>query len=440
VAVNRIIQVFEHQPLKLNQKIGDIEFDEKCLTALEKFHGDEETKKFPYYSLINKGVKFKEYVGVLQVGNLTIEILPKTDRLKDDANDLEKKENWHGFLINMLKTVGVLDVKSTGFSSLKLKGNSILKLYFEYFIKETSYLLRTGLVKKYRKTSGNSFALKGGLIFGKNIQHNLTHAERFYVRYTSYDQNNIFNRILYKTIKLLAKINSSSALASDIQNLLLNFPEVPDMAVNDMTFDRLVYDRKTESYRKAINIARLILLNYHPDIRKGSNDVLALMFDMNKLWEKYMLKILNRDLKADGDEYAATGQIKTPFWQPDKGNVMKIIPDIVVIEKQTQEPVVILDTKWKNLKTDRPADDDIKQMLSYNLYNINDIGLVKRSALVYPTSVERDIITGAFSLKDHGTTSLVFVKLDKDNGVIKPNLEQLIEFIKKEVPIEQKIA
>ena len=438
MALNQIIQVFEHQSLKLNQNIGKTIFDEKCLTTLQKFHGDEATKKFPYYALINKGVKFNEYVGVLQVGNLTIEILPKTDKSKDDTNDEEKKENWHGFLINMLKTVGVLDVKSTGFSSLKLKGNSILKLYFEYFIVETNYLLRTGLVKKYRKTAGNSLALKGQLIIGKNIQYNLTHAERFYVSYTTYDQNNIFNRILYKTIKLLSKINSSSAIASDIQNLLLNFPEVPDMAVSDATFDRLVYDRKTESYRKAINIARLILLNYHPDIRKGSNDVLALMFDMNKLWEKYMLKILNRDLKASGDEYSATGQIKTPFWQPDKGNIMKIIPDIVVIDKQTKEPVVILDTKWKNLKTNRPEDDDIKQMLSYNLYNINDNGLVKRSALVYPTSVERDVITGEFSIPNHGTTSLVFVKLDQTNGILKPNLEQLLEFIKNEVPLEQK--
>jgi 5-methylcytosine-specific restriction enzyme subunit McrC len=422
-----LIQVFEHQALRLNQEVSKVKFTKEHLEALQKYHGSSENNKFLYFSLINNGVKFSEYVGVLQVGNLTIEVLPKTDRSKEDVNDQVKKQYWHGFLINMLKTAGVIDVKSNGYSSLRLKSNSILKLYFEFFIKEANYLLRTGVVKKYRKTSGNSFSLKGSLVFSKNIQLNITHAERFYVNYTTYDQNNIFNRIIYKTIKLLSQINTSSSLSSDIQNLILNFPEVPDMHVNDLTFEKLIFDRKTESYRKAINIARLILLNYHPDIRKGSNNVLALMFDMNKLWEKYILKLLKREM---GDKYQFPDQSPTPFWIPEnKGRIMNIKPDIIVKDKTTKKAIVVLDTKWKNLKTNRPDDDDIKQMLTYNLYNVDNSMDLRRSALVYPTEKQREIFVGNYSIASHGTCSLIFIPLENNQGVIKINLNPLKDFI-----------
>ena len=178
---NSHITVFEHQAIKLNQEIDGILFDETRLKALQSYYGE---KGVPYFNLIHNGVRFNEYVGVIQVGKTIVEVLPKADNTFIGANE---KNNWRDILIDMLFAVGLFEIHSPSNSSLKLKSNSILDLYFELFIKEVEYLLHNGLIKQYRKIEGNVTALKGNIQFGKHIQQNLTHQERFYVRHTTYD-------------------------------------------------------------------------------------------------------------------------------------------------------------------------------------------------------------------------------------------------------------
>jgi len=361
------ITVFEHQTIKLNQSITGVMFDKDKLLALQEYYGQ---KGVPYFSLIHKGIQFNEYVGVVQVGNLLIEVLPKADK----NPDTEKEETkWRDILIGMLRAVSNFDIKSTSNSQLKIKPNTILDLYFELFIKEVEYLYHTGLVKKYRKTEGNTTALKGNLLFAKHLQQNLTHQERFYVRHTTYDTEHLLQFILYKAIRLLKQINTNNALQSRIGSLLLNFPEMPDIKVSEITFNTIVYNRKTKHYQKAIEIARLLLLQYHPDVKTGRNHVLALMFDMNKLWEQFIYVSLR---KNKAPEITVTAQTTKYFWKPEYGNRSKIIPDIWI---KKGEDSYILDTKWKNLNGYNPSPDDLRQMYVYHEYYD-----AKKVALVYP--------------------------------------------------------
>ena len=108
------ITVFEHQTLKLNQDI-----DQNTLIALQNFHGE---KGVPYYTLINKGIKFCEYVGVIQVGNIFIEILPKADKKPSTKED---EYLWRNMLLGMLKTISIFNIHAPSSTSLKLKSNNI---------------------------------------------------------------------------------------------------------------------------------------------------------------------------------------------------------------------------------------------------------------------------------------------------------------------------
>jgi 5-methylcytosine-specific restriction enzyme subunit McrC len=390
-----IITTYEHQRIKLGETK---DFEQKHLLALQRYYGEKGTQ---FFTLIHNGVKFNQFVGVIQVDSLVIEVLPKTDQTNDESH-------WRKLLIGMLRAVKSLNVHDTGSSDLKLKSNSILDLYLEVFIAEVEQLLHKGLIKQYRRRERNSLALKGKIIFTKHIQQNLIHQEQFYVNHQTYDRENTFNQILYKALLLVRSINTSPSLQSRIGSLLLYFPEMNDLNVTEETFNRLQFNRKTESYREAINIARLLLLNYHPDVNRGNNHVMTLMFDMNSLWESFVLLSLK---KYAPDQYLIKGKIKKTFWEASTSLKVGMEPDIVI---ECEDQTFILDTKWKVLNGNRPSDDDLKQMYVYTKYFDSSY-----TALVYPHD-SIDSIDGAFWHEKNETKnypcSLVKLRLPLDTS------------------------
>jgi 5-methylcytosine-specific restriction enzyme subunit McrC len=372
------LSIFEHGILRVREG----ELTPPQYEALAKWQSEQ---PLPYCHLLHKAVKFSQYVGVIQVGDLTIQVLPKADKNKADGN--EGKDKWQAILLKMLKTVGVFDVFAPSSAVLRLQSNDILHLYFELFVAETEYLLHQGMVKHYRRTDANTTALKGSLQLSRHIAENLVHQERFFVRHTTYDTTHLLHQILYKTLQLLRRINTNAALHSRIGRLGLDFPEMPDLNVSAATFDRLVLDRKTAHYRTALDIARLLLLNFHPDVTGGSNHVLAILFDMNVLWERFVEVALKKYLQG----YEVKAQTQKRFWESNTQR-LNIKPDIL-IEKEGKK--WILDTKWKNIGDSKPSPEDLRQLFAYQTF-----WKTEKVALVYPDDKD-DFWKGKF-LEGHG--------------------------------------
>src|SRR5690606_29319594 len=159
----------------------------------------------------------------------------------------------------------------------------------ELFIDEVERIVRKGLVKKYRKIESNNTALKGKLLIGKQLTKNIVHQERFYVEHSVYDKEHLLHQIIQMALNTVIKIGTTSHLISRYKRVLIDFPEQKAIKINEGLFEKICFDRKTQDYQSAIDIAKIILLNYHPDLNTGNNRLLALMFDMNMLWERFVL-------------------------------------------------------------------------------------------------------------------------------------------------------
>ncbi|MDD2230735.1 MAG: restriction endonuclease [Candidatus Cloacimonetes bacterium] len=375
------ISVYEYDKLKLGSVYNGVKFTESLLDDLERFHA---SSKIPYFRLIRGGVEFCEYVGVIQVGSIQIEVLPKLDKLNSELSV------WRDLLIGMLREVGMFRVTAPSTGMLTLKPNSILELYFDIFITELEYLIRTGLVKQYRKETRNQTSLKGSIDFPGHLTKNLVHKERFYTKTSLYDYDHIWHSIFSQTIKLIKVLSGSTNLSNRIGALELNFPEVSLCRITERTFTDLVYNRKTEAYRVAIDIARLLLLGFHPDLAKGSNHVLALMFDMNLLWESFVYHSLRKQFLRNSVPYSIRAQASTRFWKTNNYRT-SLRPDIL-IESSLDDQRFVLDTKWKMITDTSPSSSDLQQLFAYSQFFRSS-----RNALVYP---------GVFSNRNEGAYCL----------------------------------
>jgi 5-methylcytosine-specific restriction enzyme subunit McrC len=416
------ITIFEYDSLIVSEKYNGILFEKKHLDALEIYFGDGKYKpntflnlsqltkltadknSFPFYTLVRNGVRFCQFVGVLQLNDLVIEVLPKADRSWNAASEKEEKDSWRNLLIKMLQSVNAFDVNATSFSSLKLLPNSFLDIYYELFIIEVETLLHKGLIKQYREIEDNKKSLSGNLIFSKQIQYNLVHKERFYVHTTEYDTQHHLHAILYKTLKVLQQTNGLQALKSRINRLLMNFPELNTINVMESTFDKIILNRKIQPYKTSLLISKMILLNFHPDVTNGTDEVVALMFDMNALWEKFVFySIKSNPLFEVEDQKIAN------FWKSNNQTKSYFKADIFI---KYDSKYYVLDTKWKNMNDDKPSNDDLRQMFAYlHYYNAT------KTALLYPDKNEK-IITGNYHHRLHDKKdeecSLLKIPVQKD--------------------------
>jgi len=304
----------------------------------------------------------------------------------------------------MLKVCKHIYVDNISETALKKRYNSILEVYFEMYLNEIEELIQKGLIKKYRRVQENQLALKGKLVFTKNIQKNSIHKERFYCEHQVYDKDHLLHQILHKGLKILDGFVSSN-LKDKLNRILFHFSDFKEVNINSSHFSKIIPNRKTQPYNKAIDIAKMIILNYSPNLNSGNDNMLTLLFDMNKLWEEYVYRILQKHKPVD---YYVSPQNSTKFWE-----TKRIKPDIVI--KHNKETYII-DTKWKIVSSYKPSDDDLKQMFAYNLF-----WEAEKSMLLYPKINQEDSIFGSYhhipNEKEANQCKLGFINILDKNGL-----------------------
>ncbi len=326
--------VYQNQILKINQTIGDQKFLPNHLFELQKHYGD---RGVPYYSLIHEGIQFHGYVGVLQITNTIYEILPF----------LEGGEvtipYWRDVLSYMLGVVGEMEFWMQ-FGASPKKNHSILEPYFTKFLDEVEVLLHRGLIKNYSQKEENKNSLKGKLILSKQIQKNIIHKERMFVRHISYSQENILNSILYTALKWIEKASLSPEGKSRSKILLSTFPKMPPISLSEKLFSKIRFDRNTITYKNAITIAKFLLLKYSPGSSPVADGTISLLVDINFLWKKFIYKVLHK--KSQLTHIHSLSPIsRLQFWESENKKKIKF-SYVVQINNLHSSDRTILESRW----------------------------------------------------------------------------------------------
>jgi site-specific DNA-adenine methylase len=145
-------------------------------------------------------------VGYLQLGGLRLEVLPKLDRVGTG--------DWRALLVHMLREVLGLRIAVHSAASLRSRHGTLYDVLVERFLVLVAALLREGLSRGYRELEGNEPCLRGRLVIDRHVRMNAGHQERLYVAYSTFDADNLPNRILLRALEFVLATTSSASQRS----------------------------------------------------------------------------------------------------------------------------------------------------------------------------------------------------------------------------------
>lgn len=367
----RSIKVFEHSQLLFDNSERDTAF----FKSLVKYNERHEGK---FFRVGNRKITFNSYVGVIQIGNNVLEILPKADA---GPASPEAVGVWQRTLLQMLKTAGYIRNNPANSANQHIQNSNLMDIYLLTFLQEVVQLVHAGLIKKYIRVRSNGNVLKGKLLVEKQMQYNLMHEERFYTEHTRYSRNAVHNQVLKAALDIVSKTTTNKHVKLESRKLLLYFEDVELWNGNKIELGNIIIDRKWKTYQPAMELAKLILLNHSPAMRVGDNYTMAILFDMNRLFEKYVYRILKKkEPEFRAQRLRISYQESISFWEN-----RYLQPDIILDYFDGKKMVrLIVDAKWKLIEDKGLANNDLKQMFAYNiLFNSS------HAILLYPYTGRR---------------------------------------------------
>ena len=329
----------------------------------------------------------KNYVGLIAMNDGTvIEILPKIAKGATDK-DVTKKE-CRELLLKMLKTLKHMPFKSFNSTELDISKYHLFEIFIKMFINELKLLIQKGLKSDYILYQENENFLKGKLHFTNHLKHNFINQARFFVEYQLYDLNRAENKLIKTTLLYLLRFSKSNKNKMELRILLDLFADV-DTSINiDTDFNICSKTRDMNAYEQILQWCKVFLKGNTFTVNKGTHTAIALLYDMNRLFEDYVAAELRKALNHK--RYALSAQDKSKHLFDNKHFSLR--PDIVVkhIEKD-KTTTTVLDTKWKLLKQG-VTNYGISQGDMYQMYAYGKKYHAKEVVLLYPKPEDENIL------------------------------------------------
>jgi McrBC 5-methylcytosine restriction system component len=283
-------------------------------------------------------IKIINYVGVIQLSTVLIEILPKV------SSSAKPRE----VLLNMLIISRYLDVDYSALTNLQLTKKNLFEIFGYIFALKLKQELFYGVFSTYQECQDNLSFQKGKILFSRQINNAIRNIPKAYCSYHEFTTDNTMNRVFKFVIRLLARNIETAKTIDLLRYCLLNLQEVSDVTLNITDTENVFFDRTNRRFYPAFSLAKIFLANYSPLSAAGGYFTFSILFKMNDLFERYVYEIARKTLHS----YKVQRQhqvFKLLINEKTQRGVYQLIPDIVVENESTQ---VIIDTKWKIISSD----------------------------------------------------------------------------------------
>jgi 5-methylcytosine-specific restriction enzyme subunit McrC len=326
----------------------------------EEEQQEERIQKQRFFDFTVDGkISARNYVGVVQFGDIRIEVYPKI--FADDAT-----ENVRQWQLNFLYWLTYCRKVKFPFSFAdvsKLAFDDYLELLIYVFANYTEETIAKQPFQAYQKVEEETTFLKGRLSFDNYTKHNLITGkwQNFYCNHEPFVYDNLFNRIIKYVTKRLLAISENYLNKEKLSEILFILHDVSDVRCTADDCDKVKLNPLYEDHKNVLDLCKLYLSHQVIDMDSEDSRNFCFLVPMEYIFEDFIFGFLSDKfpwlgIKSQSTDCLALNQGKQVF---------QIRNDIYIPNQ------LIIDTKYKIRSDDGlkagVRQSDLYQMVSYAL-------------------------------------------------------------------------
>ena len=416
--------------------------DKDKFDKLKEFIKANKLHEEPKFFEISKDYVIPQnFIGSINIDDISIEIFPKIPLIKDNKDKKRKR------FLEILEYVETFNENIYENLEIGNENMPILEIFISNFIEEVEKIVKKGLVYSYINKSENIYYFKGKLDLTNHIKYNFIE-NRFFMNFDEFSVSSIENCLIKLALEKIKNISSNMENVDKINKLLVHFEDIETSGmIPAHLFRKLLIDRKNDFYKKSLDLAKFFLLDESPYsvFYNDEKEITGLFFPMETIYESYIATKLKEvidnkfSIKIQDNSYKIFNKCEVGKNEVKKNiTCFKLKPDIVL---ENENEIIILDTKWKELKSPKENEiiynfgiskEDIYQIITYiHVYN-SKAKKCNKAYLVYPINnneklpLENDIV---FSGENELKVRACFVDLSSEDDT-KESLKKILESIK----------
>lgn len=343
-----------------------------------------------------KGLRTNNYIGTIAFKGKQLNIFPKMFRSEKEDSDISELDTNH-LLKNIAQWIEYCTKFDYPFISIKSALNEVSDLrdlFVTLYVRYVKTALDRGLFYRYEERTDDMQTVKGKIDFHDYISKKIPNgnANLFSCTYSNFEFDNLLNRIIKYTCKLLIA-EASKENQKILRNILMKLNEVSDVRCSPSDCDSIRLSYLNGNYRVILSMCKMFLLNQTSTYAIDTNESFCFLFPTEILFEGfiggYIQSVLGKKAKVKLQASDLSLISDVVYDGESYGKAFTLRHDILVDHKE--KGLFILDTKYKmtsrfegNLDLKKSISNDVSQG---DLYQVREYAAkrgLQDAYLLYP--------------------------------------------------------
>lgn len=350
------------------------------------------------FSRTRKTLTPKKMVGVIRIGDITIQILPKLfrDHLTEHQRIISRN-------LAVMMAYTNFNPFSNEIAILDQEELDMLEIFLRIFSQRLHYLLSRVQHRQYLQQNENLKYIKGQIQVHQ--YWNPAKLERIPCKYKELTQDTLLNRIFKYCVTLMSRHTQNEETKENLRGILQILEPVTFTQVTIHDAESIILNRLTSHFAPFLRFCKIYLKHSTITLQASQVEIFSLLIPMERVFEQFIAGVITEQNHLLPEKSVIWSQYEGGHLaQTVEGRgVFKLIPDIVIDHPRIP---VIIDTKYKMRKSS-DSSYGVKQSDVYQMFGYGAKREVPALMLLYPDIGKKQDIDLEFSFENNRLSALL---------------------------------